>query len=128
MNSNFVDVANVEVGEKATSTKIKDDHADLLETTLISESTYITNRVCERIRIPLNETQASQAKTFMQTMMLFREEVQRIGRMVKMVVINAVDRRSSFSRVYKPGFKDNLPNYSNWIEDKQASFLFVKFI
>lgn len=80
--------------------------ADLLETTLMSKSTYITNRVCERIRIPLNDTQASQAETFIQTMMLFREEVQRIGRMVKMDVINAVDRRSSFGRVFKPGFKD----------------------
>jgi hypothetical protein len=38
-----------------------------------------------------------------------------------MDVINEIDRRPSFGRVFKLGFKDNLPNYSNWIEeDKQA--------
>jgi hypothetical protein len=60
----FVDPASI----KIYSLQVCGLKADLLETTLVSQSKYVTNRVCERVRLPMNEIQTSQTKTFMQSM------------------------------------------------------------
>ncbi|KAI7879328.1 uncharacterized protein EV154DRAFT_576265 [Mucor mucedo] len=140
INQRFIDIANIEVGRKATTTKVKDDHfKPLLEaktiiqkaissfsfiyppsftvTSLGSPSNFTTQRISKRIRIPLSPDDSEKLTLLLQQLMVYKEKVESVATLLKKEVNKALDRRSSFGPILSPSYKTNLECYHNWLNE-----------
>ncbi|KAL9547763.1 hypothetical protein MBANPS3_006008 [Mucor bainieri] len=105
-----MDIASIEVGKEATTTKVKNDHQKLvlgaksIFEKLVSSFYFID----PRIRVPLSPTDPEAIISFMQHLILVKNEIEKTALSIKGQVIKAVDRRNSFDPVLGCGIKTGL--------------------
>lgn len=90
--------------------------ADLLKSTMKSPKEYTTERVTDRLRIPITTKKSDPMISFLQRLKLFREKVLSSANEIKEEFNEAIDRRSSFGDTLSPSLKKRLPNYKSWLE------------
>lgn len=83
-------------------------------TSLESPNKFVARRFCDRIRAPLQAEDADQMKKFMKGLVLYKEQVENLARLIKKEVNSALDRRSSFGNALCPSYKKNIPRYHHW--------------
>lgn len=78
--------------------------ADLLKSTMKSPKEYTTERVTDRLRIPITTKKSDPMISFLQRLTLFREKVLSSANEIKEKFNEAIDRRSSFGEEARSPF------------------------